>query len=950
MKTTTHIALILTAALAAHTYGGDAKVTLDSNDGSSAFLVRDAASNEIARVSSDGKVGIGTNAPAYTLDVLGDINLTGALRTNGVAWTPLSSFTELDPLFGVSVAAGIVNADLVNWNTAFGWGNHATAGYLTAYTETDPVFAASAAAGIGAPQVGNWNTAFGWGNHALAGYLTTYTETDPVFAASAAAGIGAPQVANWNSAFGWGNHALAGYLTAYTETDPVFTASVAAGISASNTNAWNVKLDGSGTANTVPKFSADGTLGDSAIVSDASGKVGIGAASPTHQLNIVGPSAATGTGILKLSTPGVRQGETNSLSLYSTFNGTGDNTPRRTADILAGFDKFIWGSEYLALGVGVNGAYNDGGNVTSEKLRIQANGNVGIGTNAPAYKLHVAGSLNATAITINGTPVASSTDTYWSTAGSGAIQYSGGNVGVGTATPAASAALEVTASDKGMLVPRLTQAQRNAIGAPATGLLIYQTDNTPGFYFYSGSVWSSISAGPGAVTSVAATAPLASSGGTTPTLSLPAATASANGYLSSTDWTTFNNKASAGANSTITSLTGLTTDLAVTYGGTGASTLTGVVHGNGTAALTASAVALASEVSGTLPVANGGTGASDAAGARSNLGLTSAATQQFSTQNIASTLVQRDASGNFTAGTITATLSGTATKASNLVGGNNSTFYGAMPYQWGVDATGWVTPNTTTTKKFLSMTGSGVNGATPVWDTFSGAAAGANSDITSLSGLTTDITVAQGGTGASTASAARTNLGLGTAATYPASANNVAGNVVVRDASGDVGVHTVFASGNVSVSSNLTVNGTTIVPILDYAMVAKTSQPSAATGTDISWGTPYLRGNMTMNASRFLLKAGKTYELECALKFYSWSSPGGATFAWVDTSNALVGDVNVIGYVYPVTYTSGDSLQPVAKAVFTPSVDTYVKVRMQSVTGTVTIEGAGSYATVKQLQ
>ena len=45
------------------------------------------------------------------------------------------------------------------------------------------------------------------------------------------------------------------------------------------------------------------------------------------------------------------------------------------------------------------------------------------------------------------------------------------------------------------------------------------------------------------------------------------------------------------------------------------------------------------------------------------------------------------------------------------------------------------------------------------------AAKGANSDITSLSGLTTALSVAQGGTGSTTASGARQNLGLGTAAT-----------------------------------------------------------------------------------------------------------------------------------------------------------------------------------------
>ena len=64
-------------------------------------------------------------------------------------------------------------------------------------------------------------------------------------------------------------------------------------------------------------------------------------------------------------------------------------------------------------------------------------------------------------------------------------------VGIGTDTPAASAALEVTsnANNKGILIPRVTAAQKDAISNPATGLMIYQTSAPAGFYFYSGNSW-----------------------------------------------------------------------------------------------------------------------------------------------------------------------------------------------------------------------------------------------------------------------------------------------------------------------------------------------------------------------------------------------------------------------------------------------------------------------------
>ena len=50
--------------------------------------------------------------------------------------------------------------------------------------------------------------------------------------------------------------------------------------------------------------------------------------------------------------------------------------------------------------------------------------------------------------------------------------------------------------------------------------------------------------GGGGVTSVTATSPVVSSGGTTPNISMGAASSSSNGYLTSSDWNTFNSKAS----------------------------------------------------------------------------------------------------------------------------------------------------------------------------------------------------------------------------------------------------------------------------------------------------------------------------------------------------------------------------------------------------------------------
>ena len=64
-------------------------------------------------------------------------------------------------------------------------------------------------------------------------------------------------------------------------------------------------------------------------------------------------------------------------------------------------------------------------------------------------------------------------------------------IGIGTKTPAPSAALEVTSStnNKGILIPRITATQKDAIASPAQGLLVYQTTAPIGFYYYTGNSW-----------------------------------------------------------------------------------------------------------------------------------------------------------------------------------------------------------------------------------------------------------------------------------------------------------------------------------------------------------------------------------------------------------------------------------------------------------------------------
>ncbi|WP_452229983.1 hypothetical protein [Lacinutrix sp. MEBiC02404] len=69
-------------------------------------------------------------------------------------------------------------------------------------------------------------------------------------------------------------------------------------------------------------------------------------------------------------------------------------------------------------------------------------------------------------------------------------------VGIGTLTPDGSSMLDVKSTDKGMLTPRMTTAQKAAISSPVQGLLVFDTDLN-GFYFFDGASWVSLSTASG---------------------------------------------------------------------------------------------------------------------------------------------------------------------------------------------------------------------------------------------------------------------------------------------------------------------------------------------------------------------------------------------------------------------------------------------------------------------
>jgi len=271
-----------------------------------------------------------------------------------------------------------------------------------------------------------------------------------------------------------------------------------------------------------------GNGGTAGLTVSSAGNVGIGlgTASPTQALDVNG-------GILARANSTI-----SNQGAYLQWNRTGGDGETWLLNQLGGGNA----------NAGIRFGSVTTSNATTEWGRFLNNGNFGLGTTNPGQKLEVAGQVYSsgstggfrfpdgtvqttaaagdnlgngtatTAVKLNGntlsnngtggfsidnsgnaTLTGNSTVTGTSSvAGNSAVAGNGsvaGTLAVGSTTANAKAALDITSTTKGLLPPRLTLAQRDGMGVPPVGLLIIQTDNTPGLYQYTATGWSSVGAG-----------------------------------------------------------------------------------------------------------------------------------------------------------------------------------------------------------------------------------------------------------------------------------------------------------------------------------------------------------------------------------------------------------------------------------------------------------------------
>jgi hypothetical protein len=321
-------------------------------------------------------------------------------------------------------------------------------------------------------------------------------------------------------------------------------------------------------------------------------------ASPSLGGDVVGPASATDNAVARFDTTTgkllqnsvVTVGDTGAVSGVTTLAAsTSVTTPIVQASNSAGLAlKNSAGTTQISMGGGggdnvtIAVATNINGANAQIDISPTGTGHVHIkptGTGSLEIAPTNAGTMNnmviggTTPLAITGTTItatsfvgsgASLTNVVNSLAASTGISVSG-STGAVTVTNTAPDQTVVLTAGTGISTSgtypsfTVTNTAPDQTVALASGTGISVTGTYPNF-----TVTNTAPSSGGTVTSVTGTAPIVSSGGNTPAISMAAATGSVNGYLTSTDWTTFNSK----GNGTVTSVGGTGTVSGISLSGT----------------------------------------------------------------------------------------------------------------------------------------------------------------------------------------------------------------------------------------------------------------------------------------------------------------------------------------------------------------------------------------------
>ena len=223
-----------------------------------------------------------TSEYAYRVDRSGSV--VGGIRIDGRLIAPEATIN------GSSVTSTLIG----NWNTAYSWGNHASAGYLTSYTETDTLASVTGrgatttnAISTGAITASGTNntyaatftgatgpsvTSLGLNVKTLDGtndvaLLVEKTDGTDLFKITGQ-GVGSfsqrisvqsqditsTRIQNWQTAYGWGDHSTQGYLTSYSETDTLDSVTTRGATTTNSIGVGSLSTTGSVTLNNNQKI------------------------------------------------------------------------------------------------------------------------------------------------------------------------------------------------------------------------------------------------------------------------------------------------------------------------------------------------------------------------------------------------------------------------------------------------------------------------------------------------------------------------------------------------------------------------------------------------------------------------------------------------------------------------------------------------------------------------